>query len=64
MTPQHFDNIALALALLAIALRYFDRPWAANLCSSLCIAAATTAGWLSRRPSARPLTGSTRDRPI
>lgn len=48
-TPQTFDNLALACALAAVALRLLDQPRASAVLSSLCVAAATAGQWLSRR---------------
>jgi hypothetical protein len=50
---QTFDNIALACALLAVAMRFFDRPWAGGVLSSLCLASATLGQWASHRDRCR-----------
>lgn len=44
-----FDGIALALALVAIALRMLDQGYWSNLCASASFAASTIAGIQARR---------------
>jgi hypothetical protein len=53
VSPQTLDNIALACALAALAMRFFDRPWASGVLSSVCLASATAAQWITHRNNCR-----------
>jgi len=53
MTSHVLDNVALALAVVAVLLRLIDRPAVSNLLSSACIAASVAAGRLDRRERRR-----------